>query len=115
MNRPFYTSASNPSSTRQPLSQAPPLPLPTKPLIHDRFHSRNTSDPQDYHRRLPIQPPPLQQHRYEKDDGDEKTEDAEEDEEIEMTAYSTRPAASNGSGSSRPGSSHKDSGSGPKK
>lgn len=113
MNRPFFTSASNPSVTRQPLFQAPP---PTKPVIQERFHSRNTSDPQDYHRRAAPNLPPLQD-RYNDDDEDEDTEDADEDEDVEMTAYSTRSGLPNSSmgSNSRPGSSSKDSGSAPKK
>lgn len=105
MNRPFYSSTASSSAPRQ---QAPL----SKPLIPDRFHSRNTSDPQDYQRRPP--PPAVLQHRYDEEDDDDDTEDAEEDEDTEMTAYNGRQAASTGSGS-RPGSSSKDSGSAPKK
>jgi hypothetical protein len=116
MNRPFYTSASNSSNSRQPLSQAPQPPpphSPTKqqPSIHNRFHSRNTSDPQEYHRR-PLHPPPplppLPPSRYNDDDD---TEDADEEEDdSEMTAYSSRSGPPNASGNgSRPGSSSKDS------
>lgn len=110
MNRPFYTSTSTSSAPRQPLSQAPL----SKPLIPDRFHSRNTSDPQDYQRRPPP-PPAVLQHRYDDEDDDDDTEDAEEEEDTEMTSYNSRPNASSGSGGSRPGSSSKDSGSAPKK
>jgi hypothetical protein len=106
MNRPFYSSTTSSSAHRQ---QAPL----SKPLIPDRFHSRNTSDPQDYQRRPP--PPAALQHRYEEEDDDDDTEDAEEDEDTEMTAYNGRTAASTGSAGSRPGSSSKDSGSAPKK
>ena len=112
MNRPFYTSASN-SNSRQPLSQAPPPPATKQPpSLHDRFHSRNTSDPQDYHRRPPHPshppPPPLPPSRYNDDDD---TEDADEEEDdSEMTAYSSRSGPPNASGNgSRPGSSSKDS------
>src|ERR1700737_739660 len=96
MNRPFYTSASNSSNTRQPHSQAQ-----QKPLIHDRFHVRNASDPQEYRRS------PSLTHRYDDDD----TEDAEEEDDVEMTAYGTRSSLP----TSRPGSSSKDQGSAPKK
>jgi hypothetical protein len=99
MNRPFYSSAPNSSNNRQPHSQAPP-----KPLIHDRFHSRNTSDPQEFRRTPPLQ------HRYDDDD----TEDAEDDDDAEMTGYGTRSALP-GAPSSRPGSSSKESGSAAKK
>ena len=114
MNRPFYPSSAPSSAPRQqPLSQAPPLP---KPSIHDRFHARNTSDPQDYQRRLPPPPPAVLQHRYDDDEeDDDDTEDAEEDEDTDMAAYNSRPTGSTGSGGSRPGSSSKDSGSAPKK
>ena len=109
MNRPFYTSAST-SNSRQPLSQAPPLPPSSKqpPSIADRFHSRNTSDPQEYYRQAPHPPPTLHPSRYNDDDD---TEDADEDEDdSEMTAYSSRSGPPNASGNgSRPGSSSKDS------
>ena len=97
MNRCYYSSAATSSRSRQPLSQVPPS---TKPS-HDRFHSRNSSDPQEYHRRAPP--------RFD----DEDTEEADEEEEdAEMAAYSPRsgvPNASSASGS-RPGSSSKESG-----
>jgi len=114
MNRPFYPTTTSTSTTTTTtitsnLSQAPP----SKPLIHERFHSRNTSDPQDYHRRSsipPPPPPPQSSNRYDDDD----TEDADEDEE--MAVYSSRPGPNaTGSTGSRPGSSSKDSGSAPKK
>jgi hypothetical protein len=109
MNRPFYTSASNSSNSRQPLSQAPPPTKQPPPSIHERFHSRNTSDPQDYHRRPPHPPPPPLQPSHYNDDDD--TEDADEEEDdSEMTAYSSRSGPPNASGNgSRPGSSSKDS------
>jgi len=116
MNRPFYSNSSN---SRQPLSQAPHPPPPPQskqpPSIHERFHSRNTSDPQDYHRRPPhpSHPPPplLPPSRYNNSNDDEDTEDADEDEDdSEMTAYSSRSGPQNASGNgSRPGSSSKDS------
>src|SRR5271154_3599953 len=108
MNRPFYTSASNSSNSRQPLSQAPPPTKQPPPSIHERFHSRNTSDPQEYHRRPPHPPPPLPPSHYNDDDD---TEDADEEEDdSEMTAYSSRSGPPNASGNgSRPGSSSKDS------
>ena len=115
--RSFYSTATSPSTPNRqppPLSQAPL----TKPPIGLRYHSRNTSDPQAYHRQPPPSThlPPLLR-RYTEED----TEDAEDDDEedTEMTAYPSRSAApnaaaSNGSGS-RPGSSSKDSGSANKK
>lgn len=111
MNRPFYASASNSSTIRQSPSQPPPS---VKASVHDRHtHSRNTSDPQDYHRRPPP-PPALPRH------DDEDTQDTDEDEESGMTAYGTsRSGAPSslpaGSAGSRPGSSHKDSGAAVKK
>ena len=118
MNRPLYTSGSNSSNNRQPLPQALPLSSSKQhpPSIYDRFHSRNSSDPQDYHRRQP--PLPASLSRYENDD-DTEDPDEEEEEDIEMTAYSTRSSLPNVSSvngnSSRPGSSPKDSGSAIKK
>src|SRR5271170_6156190 len=110
MNRPFYPSTISSNNSRQPLSQA----QPSKPHIHDRFHSRNTSDPQEYHRRPPHPshppPPPLPPSRY-NDNDDDDTEDADEEEDdSEMTVYSSRSGPQNASGNgSRPGSSSKDS------
>jgi hypothetical protein len=96
MNRYYFSSTPASLRSRQPLAQAPPV----KPAPHDRFHSRNSSDPQEYHRR----PPP----RFDDDD----TEEADEDEEdVDMAEYSPRSGAHNASsGGSRPGSSSKESG-----
>ena len=118
MNRPLYTSGSNSSNNGQPLSQAPPSSSFKQhpPSINNRFHSRNTSDPQDYHRRPP--PSPASISRYENED-DTEDADEEDEEDTEMTAYSTRsglPNVSSGNGNtSRPGSSSKDSSSAIKK
>lgn len=105
MNRPFYTSASNFSNNRQPLSQAPS----SKTSIHGHFHSRNSSDPQVYQRQPPLTPSA----RYNNNDDDD-TEDVDEGEEdVEMTGYPSRsslPNATSGNGNSRPGSSSKESG-----
>lgn len=121
MNRTFYPPSSNTSSnpttttTRQPFLPQAPLPNSTNKsyIPEQRFHSRNTSDPQDYHRRTSIPAPPLPSvNHYDDDD----TEDADEDEE--MAAYTSRngpPQTSTGSAGSRPGSSSKDSGSAAKK
>ena len=107
MNPPFFSSASN-SSHRQPLAQAPPH----RPSIHDRFHSRNSSDPHEYHRRPPATF--LNHRRYDEEDTEDPEE--EEDEDSEMTQYgrSGLPASSNNA-SSRPGSSGRDSGPAAKK
>ena len=99
MNRYIHSSSSNSLKSRQPPSQAPA----TKSPISQRFHSRNSSDPQDYRRRPHLS-------RYDEED----TEDPEDEDEDdpEMTAYSPRsavPNASSGSAGSRPGSSSKDS------
>jgi hypothetical protein len=117
MNRPFYTSASNSSNNRQPLSQAPS----SKTSIHDRYHSRNTSAPQEYQRRPPAAHISLErQHpRYSEDDTEDAEEEEDDEDDTEMPAYSTRSGLPNTSGSngssSRPGSSSKESTSASKK
>src|SRR5579859_390861 len=105
MNRPFYNPASNSSSSN---TRQPPLSLSSsRPPIQDRYHhSRNSSDPAEYQRRASANPS-----RYD----DEDTEDAEEDYDQEMTQHGSGNRTAIPQSSSRPGSSHRDTGAAPKK